>query len=515
MPRFHIVSLFPELFSSFLSQGLMERALKKGLVSVDIVDPRQWSTDRHRHVDDRPYGGGPGMVIGLEPLVGALRSLPAPGRMLAMAPNGRPATQKLVRSLAREEDITLVCGRYEGFDARVYDLFPLEPVCVGDIVLNGGEVAALALVEAVSRLVPGFMGKEASGDEESFSAGLLEYPHYTRPEVYEGLDVPQVLLEGDHARIAAWRRELALETTLARRPDLLEGVPLDLGDARVLAGALSGRREGAPGGHLPGRLPGEPKADAPCASANTLGDAPKTSSLARRLTLVLVDNSSDKNAPWARSVYRPFGLFGPQGQAAGGPLTCSSSGSSESPLSDPPAGLGDLVSFFGLKGLRVARSLAAPGAGMSAGLVSAGSSSAEQSPEDSGTDNMSGGGADGTPDLARCLASLREEAEALGETLTVLALGPLDAKKRALGTGSLRGLLEEGPVALVLGSQGYVSKRDLALCDGRLRPVRCLDSAHVNEAPRTRVAAARRRGSLLDCRTHVALLLDRVFGDWF
>lgn len=232
---FHIVTLFPDFFGSALRAGLMGRAIAAGTIAVDFHDPREFSTDRHRHVDDRPYGGGPGMLMQTAPVAAALRSLERPGRMLAMAPNGRAADQKLMRELSLEGDITLLCGRYEGFDARLYGLFPLESVSVGDIVLNGGETAALAIMEAVSRLVPGFMGREASGDEESFSAGLLEYPHYTRPPVLEGHPVPEILESGDHGAIAAWRRGEALATTLARRPDLLEGAPLTKKDGELLA----------------------------------------------------------------------------------------------------------------------------------------------------------------------------------------------------------------------------------------------------------------------------------------
>ena len=235
MLRFHIVSLFPSFFDSALSIGLMERALEKGLLSVDVTDPREFALDRHRHVDDRPYGGGPGMVLQPDPIVRALRSLPTSGRMLCMSPSGRAASQDFMRELAKEKDITILCGRYEGFDGRVFDLFPLEEISVGDIVLNGGEAAALAVIEAVSRLVPGFMGKEESGEEESFSDSLLEYPQFTRPPVYEGLGVPDILLGGNHAQIASWHRKRSLERTLERRPDLLERARLGREDAEHLA----------------------------------------------------------------------------------------------------------------------------------------------------------------------------------------------------------------------------------------------------------------------------------------
>ena len=235
MPRFHLVTLFPEFFDSPLSTALMGRAREAGVVDCSFHDPRQFSTDKHRHVDDRPSGGGPGMVMQGEPLARALRSIERPGRMLFMAPGGRPLTQDMVRELAREEDLTIVCGRYEGIDARLLQLFPLEPVSVGDIVLNGGESAALSVLEAVARLMPGFMGKEESGDDESFSHGLLEYPHYTRPENFEGLTVPEVLQSGDHARIARWRRQESVRTTLRVRPEMLNEAPLYREDVQTLA----------------------------------------------------------------------------------------------------------------------------------------------------------------------------------------------------------------------------------------------------------------------------------------
>lgn len=235
MLRFHLVSLFPEFFRSPLETALLGRAREAGIVDFSFHDPRSFSTSRHHHVDDRPYGGGPGMVMQGEPVAVALRSIEKPGRMILLAPSGRPLNDALARELAREEDLTLICGRYEGLDARLLDIFPLEPVSVGEAVLNGGETAALAVIESVARLVPGFMGKEESGDDESFSNGLLEYPHYTRPEVLEGREVPEVLRGGDHGAVARWRRQQSLVTTLRVRPDLLDSAPLVAEDARHLA----------------------------------------------------------------------------------------------------------------------------------------------------------------------------------------------------------------------------------------------------------------------------------------
>lgn len=239
--RFTIVSIFPEFFDSFLSCGLMAKAVEAGVVAVDRVNPRDFATDRHHTVDDRPYGGGPGMVMGLPTLVAALRAQPRPGRMLMLSPAGRPLDQQFSAELAGEEAVTLLCGRYEGIDARLLALFDITPVSVGDFVLSGGEAAAECLIESVARLVPGFMGKEASADEESFASGLLEYPHYTRPEVFEGLPVPPELLSGNHAAIADWRRKRALELTLAKRPDLFDTTALSPEDAAFLRGVPRSR----------------------------------------------------------------------------------------------------------------------------------------------------------------------------------------------------------------------------------------------------------------------------------
>lgn len=232
---FNILSLFPEFFDSPLSCGLMGKARREGVVDFTLVNPRDFSENRHKTVDDRPYGGGPGMVMALPPLAAALRSLERPGRILMLSPRGKPLTQALSRELAREESLTVLCGRYEGIDERLLDIFPVELVSVGDFVLSGGESAAVCLIESVARLLPGFMGKEESGEEESFSAGLLEYPHYTRPEVFEGHAAPDILLGGDHARVAAWRRGQALMQTLAKRPDMLAEASLTAGDRELLA----------------------------------------------------------------------------------------------------------------------------------------------------------------------------------------------------------------------------------------------------------------------------------------
>ncbi len=232
--HFHLVSLFPEFFDSPLQTALMAKAREAGHVQFSLHNPREYGLGVHRSVDDRPYGGGPGMVLMLEPLVQTLRAIPQSGRILVMTPTGKPFTQTMAQELAKKECLTLVCGRYEGIDARLADIMPVEYVSMGDAVLNGGEVPALAIIEAVARLIPGFMGKEASGEEESFSTGLLEYPHYTRPEIFEEQSVPAVLRSGDHKAIAHWRRHASICTTRTYRPDMLQHASLTEDDTQAL-----------------------------------------------------------------------------------------------------------------------------------------------------------------------------------------------------------------------------------------------------------------------------------------
>lgn len=228
--KFNLVTLFPEFFDSPLSHGLMGKAVDKNIVSFNLIDPRSYTLDKHKSVDDRPYGGGPGMVMFVDPIARALDEIDikptreggaGKGRLIMLSPRGKPLTQAMAREFSKEEELTLVCGRYEGIDARFEDLYPVECVSVGDFVLNGGEAGALCLIESISRLLPDFMGHAESGTEESFSSGLLEYPHYTRPPEYEGLEVPEVLSSGNHAVIEKWRRERSLEVTLKSRPEIL------------------------------------------------------------------------------------------------------------------------------------------------------------------------------------------------------------------------------------------------------------------------------------------------------
>ena len=217
-----ILTLYPEMFPGPLGFSLAGRALSDGLWSLSTVQIRDFATDRHRSVDDTPAGGGAGMVMRADVLAAALDSVPDDRPKLVMSPRGEPLTQALVRELAAGPGATILCGRFEGIDERLFEARPVRAVSVGDYVLSGGEVAALTLLDACVRLLPGVMGAASSGDEESFESGLLEYPHYTRPYIWEGRTIPEVLRSGDHAKIAAWRKSMAEADTRLRRPDLWE-----------------------------------------------------------------------------------------------------------------------------------------------------------------------------------------------------------------------------------------------------------------------------------------------------
>jgi tRNA (guanine37-N1)-methyltransferase len=224
--RVDVFTIFPGFFESPLRASLLGRAVERGLLDVRLHDPREWATDPHRTVDDAPFGGGAGMVMMPEPLFAAVEAVDPPRPLWLLSAAGRPFDQDLARRLAAGEGFSLLCGRYEGVDQRVADRLCDGELSVGNYVLAGGEVAALVVIEAVARLVPEVMGNEASGGEESFAGGLVEYPHYTRPADFRGWEVPEVLRSGDHGRIARWRRAESLRRTLERRPDLLAGRPL-------------------------------------------------------------------------------------------------------------------------------------------------------------------------------------------------------------------------------------------------------------------------------------------------
>jgi tRNA (guanine37-N1)-methyltransferase len=224
--RIDVFSIFPGYFTGLLDASLLGRARADGLLDVRLHDPRDHTTDRHRSVDDAPYGGGAGMVLAPGPLFAAVEAVVPPRPLLLLAASGRPFDQAFARDLAGLPGFSMICGRYEGVDQRVADELCDGELSVGDYVLAGGEAAAAVVIDAVARLVPGVMGNAASDADESFGAGLLEYPQYTRPADFRGHEVPEVLRTGDHVRVARWRRAQALRRTLDRRPELLGGRPL-------------------------------------------------------------------------------------------------------------------------------------------------------------------------------------------------------------------------------------------------------------------------------------------------
>ncbi|MEM6793305.1 MAG: tRNA (guanosine(37)-N1)-methyltransferase TrmD [Acidobacteriota bacterium] len=235
-----VLTLFPELFEPFLSTSLVGRAIDEGLLRVEVEDLREHTEDRHRSVDDEPYGGGGGMVLTAQPLLSAIEALSggfrkSPPRRILLSPQGRRLDEALVRELAECSGMLLVCGRYEGVDERVVEAAIDEEISIGDFVLSGGELPAMVLIEAISRQVPGVVGLGSSVERDSFREGLLDFPHYTRPREIAGRAVPEILLSGNHARIEAWRNKKSLEATLRKRPDLLRSAGLEAPDLDILA----------------------------------------------------------------------------------------------------------------------------------------------------------------------------------------------------------------------------------------------------------------------------------------
>ncbi len=224
--RIDIVTIFPGMFRPVLDESMIRIAQEKGKVDIRVTDLRDFATDRHRSLDDRPFGGGPGMVIKVPPVVDAVRAVesegPAPVRLL-MSPQGEPFTQRAAEELAKEPRLLIIAGHYEAYDERIRTVLEPREISIGDYVLTGGELPAMVVIDSVVRLLPGVLGAEDAHDFESHASGLLEYPQYTRPPEFEGHAVPEVLKSGDHARIAAWRQEQAVKRTQDRRPDLLEG----------------------------------------------------------------------------------------------------------------------------------------------------------------------------------------------------------------------------------------------------------------------------------------------------
>lgn len=224
--RIDIVTIFPEMFHGVFDHGVVGRARRNGIVRINLHDLRDWTNDRHRSTDDAPYGGGPGMVMKIEPLVAAVEAIASEGsegsrKIVLLSPRGTPLRQAMISGLLSSERLVLVAGRYEGVDERFRQAVGAEEISIGDYVLSGGEIPAMVVVDAVVRLLPGTMSDPRSAQEDSFSAGVLDHPHYTRPAEFRGLRVPEVLLSGNHAEVRDWRRRRALEDTKSRRPELL------------------------------------------------------------------------------------------------------------------------------------------------------------------------------------------------------------------------------------------------------------------------------------------------------
>ena len=236
--NYHILTLFPDMVLNGLHTSIIGRAAEKGLLSIEAIDIREYSTDKHRHVDDYPYGGGAGMVMQPMPICDAYDDLcekiGKKPRVIYMTPQGRVFNQKIAEELAQEEDLVFLCGHYEGIDERALELIATDYLSIGDYVLTGGELPAMVMIDCISRLIPGVLNNDTSAEFESFHDNLLEYPQYTRPEEYKGLRVPEVLLSGHHKNIDAWRREQSIKRTLERRPDLLTGAVLSKKEAQYL-----------------------------------------------------------------------------------------------------------------------------------------------------------------------------------------------------------------------------------------------------------------------------------------
>lgn len=236
--RIDILTLFPEMFAGPFDTSILKRAQENNLLNIHLTNIRDFSQNKHRTVDDTPYGGGAGMVMQAEPVFKAMEYLEQQqsdlGRVVMMCPQGQPFSQELAKDLASADRLVILCGHYEGFDERVREKLVTDEISIGDYVLTGGELPAMVVVDAVARMIPGVLGEMASAEEDSFYGGLLEHPHYTKPRVYEGLEVPEILLSGHHKNIEKWRRRQSLIRTLERRPELLETVELTKEDKKVL-----------------------------------------------------------------------------------------------------------------------------------------------------------------------------------------------------------------------------------------------------------------------------------------
>jgi tRNA (guanine37-N1)-methyltransferase len=234
--RIDFITIFPRMFDPFLAEGVIARGVKQGQLDIRVLDLRDFTTDRHRSTDDEAYGGGPGMVMLAEPVLRAVESIGG-GHLVMTSPQGRRFDQSVARELTERQHVVFLCGRYEGFDHRVHEALQPDEISIGDFVVSGGELPAMLMADGLGRLIPGVVGNTGSVEEDSFFRGLLDYPHYTRPEELRGMRVPEILMSGHHEKIRKWRKEQALRATLAKRPDLLDSAELDA-EAREILGRL-------------------------------------------------------------------------------------------------------------------------------------------------------------------------------------------------------------------------------------------------------------------------------------
>ena len=234
MMNYNIITIFPDLIEAFSDTGFIKRSVKNNIISINIINLREYSANKHKRIDDKTYGGGPGMVMQYQPISDAIENIKDSGPIIYLSPQGEPLTQAKLKKLAFEESITLLCGRYEGIDQRVIDDLVDEEISLGDYVISGGESASMVLLEGITRLIPGTVDDEESINQDSFQAGILDHPHYTKPEEINGMKIPDVLTSGNHEKVEIWRRKQALGLTWLKRPELLKNVKLSKEDDKLL-----------------------------------------------------------------------------------------------------------------------------------------------------------------------------------------------------------------------------------------------------------------------------------------
>ena len=232
--NFNVITIFPELISTFSETGFINRSIKNNLISIEPIDLRNYTNNKHNRIDDKSYGGGPGMVIQYQPIFDSLKDIDSPSHIIYLSPQGKPLTQDKLKQLSSMESLTLLCGRYEGIDQRALDDLVDEEISLGDYVISGGEVASMVLIEGIARLIPGAIDDIESVKQDSFQAGILDYPHYTKPEEINGMRIPEILVSGNHEKVRIWRRKHALGATWLKRPELLKNVKLSKEDDKLL-----------------------------------------------------------------------------------------------------------------------------------------------------------------------------------------------------------------------------------------------------------------------------------------